>query len=87
MQFEKKITILVQTAGKYAESLDKSNKLMNYANKQNESQVPEKKEVTSHIYSNIGNANLEMGKYAQALEAHNKDLDISKEMFVLIYVT
>jgi hypothetical protein len=70
----------VQTAGKYAESLDKSNKLMNYTNKQSESQVPEKKEVTSHIYSNIGNAHLEMGKYAQALEAHNKDLEISKEM-------
>lgn len=60
--------------------MDKSNRLMNYVNKQSESQLPEKKEITSHVYSNIGNANLEMGKYAQALDAHNKDLEISKEM-------
>jgi hypothetical protein len=70
----------VQTAGKHSESLDKANKLLSYANKQNESQLPEKKEITSHIHSNIGNAYLEMGKYAQALEAHNKDLSLSSEM-------
>jgi hypothetical protein len=70
----------VQSNGKHAESLDKSNKLMTYINKQSESAVPDKKSIICTVYSNIGNAHLEMGQYEAALQAHKKDLEISTSM-------
>ena len=69
---------LVQSNGKHAEALDKSNKLLNYVNKQNENVVHDKKAIISNIHSNIGNAHLEMGKYALALQSHQRDLELSK---------
>lgn len=72
----------MQTNGKYQESLNKSNKLMMYTNKLSESQIPDKKSIIANIYSNIGNAHLEMGNYSDALAAHQKDLEISTEMLV-----
>lgn len=71
----------VQTNGKYQESLNKSNKLMAYVNKTSESQIADKKSIEANIYSNIGNAYLEMGNYQEALQAHQKDLDISTSMY------
>lgn len=73
------INIQVQSAGKHSESLDKSNRLMVYVNKLSDSQLSDKKSVVANIYSYIGNAHLEMGKYDHALQAHQKDLEISKE--------
>ena len=71
---------LVQTNGKHGESLDKSNRLMVYVNKLTDSQLTNKKAVICNIYSLIGNAYLEMGKYDDALQAHQKDLEISREI-------
>jgi hypothetical protein len=51
-----------------------------YTNKLSESQIPDKKSIIANIYSNIGNAHLEMGNYSDALTAHQKDLEISTEM-------
>jgi hypothetical protein len=70
----------VQSNGKHAESLDKSNKLMTYTNKQSDNVVQDKKNIICTIYSNIGNAHLEMGQYEAALQAHKKDLEISTNM-------
>jgi hypothetical protein len=70
----------VQTNGKHAESLDKSNKLLAYVNPLNSKQLTGKQEIIANIQSNIGNAHLEMGHYDLALKAHQKDLDISKEL-------
>ncbi|CAF0922726.1 unnamed protein product, partial [Brachionus calyciflorus] len=69
----------LQSNGKYSESLEKSNKLMHYVNKLSDTQVPDKKSIISNLYSFIGNAHLEMGKYILALDNHQKDLAISKE--------
>ncbi len=71
----------MQNNGKHAESLDKSNKLMAYTNKQSESVVQDKKNLICNIHSNIGNAHLEMGQYEPALQAHKKDLEISTDMY------
>jgi hypothetical protein len=53
---------------------------MTYTNKQSDAAIPDKKALISNIHSNIGNAYLELGKYDLALQAHNRDLEISKEM-------
>jgi hypothetical protein len=53
---------------------------MTYTNKQSDAAIPDKKALISNIHSNIGNAQLELGKYDLALQSHQKDLDISKEM-------
>jgi hypothetical protein len=60
--------------------LDKANRLMTYTNKQSDAAIPDKKALISNIHSNIGNAQLELGKYEPAYQSHQKDLDISKEM-------
>ena len=53
---------------------------MTYAKKQNDSGMPDKKSFISNIHSSIGNAKLELGEYALALQSHQKDLEISEEM-------
>ena len=70
----------VQTNGKYSDSLDKANRLMTFTNKQPDNVITDKKSLISNIHSNIGNAYLELGKYDLALQAHQRDLEISKEM-------
>lgn len=70
----------MQSNDKHAESLDKANKLLTYTNKQSENAVPDKNKIISTIYSNIGNAHLEMAQYEAALQAHKKDLEISSKM-------
>lgn len=52
---------------------------MIYVNKLSDTQLTDRKAIVSNIYSNIGNAYLEMGKYELALKNHQKDLDISTE--------
>ena len=76
----------MQTNGKYAESLDKANRLMAYVNRLPDSQLPDKKAIISNVYSNIGNAYLEIGQYDSSLQAHQKDLEISKEMYASVIV-
>jgi hypothetical protein len=74
----------VQTKGKYKESLEKLNRLLAYVSPLNKKQLSGKDEIIANIHSNIGNAHLEMGKYDLALQSHQKDLDISKEMYDLL---
>jgi hypothetical protein len=42
-------------------------------------QLGDKSPIIASIESNMGNSYLEMGKYDMALNAHNKDLLISKK--------
>jgi tetratricopeptide (TPR) repeat protein len=70
----------VQTNGKYKESLDKSNKLLAYVNPLNKKQLSGKEDIIANIHSTIGNAHLELGQYDLALQAHEKDLEMSKEL-------
>jgi hypothetical protein len=68
----------VQNNGKYNESLHKCEGLILFVNKQSNKSSTEKSRIISNIYSNMGNAYLELGKYDQALQMHNKDLDLSR---------
>lgn len=54
---------------------------MIYTNKLSEGQITDKKAIVANIYSNIGNAQLELGNYSEALQNHQKDLDISTERY------
>jgi len=71
----------LQSNGKLKETLAKSNKLLEYVNPLNQRQLRNvrKKEIIATILSNKGNAYLEMGLYEQALESHQKDLEMSQE--------
>lgn len=44
-----------------------------------EESLKNKPSVLANLYSAMGNAYLEQGKYTQALDWHNKDLDLAKE--------
>lgn len=70
----------LQTKGNYKASLASSNKLLNYVKPLNKKQLSGKDEIIANINSNIGNAYLEMGRYDLAIPAHEKDLEISKEL-------
>lgn len=70
----------LQTNGKFKESLDKSNKLLSYVKPLNIKQLNGKEVIIANIHSNIGNAHLELGQYDLALQAHQKDLDMSKDL-------
>lgn len=70
----------MQSNGKHSESLEKSNKLLSYVNTLTTKQLSNKREIIANINSNIGNAYLEMANYEQALQAHQRDLNISEEI-------
>lgn len=70
----------MQSNGQHSKSLDKSNKLLSYVNTLTVKQLNNKREIIANINSNIGNAHLELGQYDQALQRHQKDLEISKEL-------
>lgn len=74
------LTLKVQNNGKYKESLEKSNKLLAYVNPLNKKQLSGKEDIIANINSTIGNAHLELGQYDLALQAHEKDLEISKDL-------
>ncbi len=46
----------------------------------NKKQLSGKDEIIANIHSNIGNAHLELGQYDEALQSHQKDLNISTEL-------
>jgi hypothetical protein len=48
----------------------------------NDKAIPNKQEVIANLHSCIGNAQLELGEPAKALENHKKDLNISKKLYV-----
>lgn len=42
-------------------------------------EIPNRSELVGNLYSCIGNAQIEMGNMALALQSHQVDLDIAKE--------
>ena len=71
----------MQTNGKHAESLDRSNKLLTFVNSLNNKQLTGKKEIIANINSNIGNAHLEMGNYEDLIQADGLLNDFVKSYF------
>lgn len=66
-----------QTNGNPKKVIQKSNELLEYIKS---SKMQQSKEIVANIHSYIGNARLELGNYDAALEAHQKDLDMSTEI-------
>ncbi|KAH9524770.1 Tetratricopeptide repeat protein 25 [Bulinus truncatus] len=66
-----------QSEGRYQESLDKCKLTMKRVDNMPES--ADKPNIMANLYSLMGIAYFELGKYSQALEWHNKDLDLATE--------
>lgn len=71
-----------QSSGKYEQSLKKSQTTLMKVEKWGEDRVQNKHAVVANLYSCIGNAYLEMEKYKEALDFHNKDLYLGREQWV-----
>ena len=67
----------MQSRSQYSESLLKCDHLMNFVNKLPEKYEKDRPRLNGNIYSNKGNAYLELGKYDLALQSHEKDLEIA----------
>ncbi|XP_037647977.1 tetratricopeptide repeat protein 25 [Sebastes umbrosus] len=60
-------------------SLKKAIKVMGIVQVWSEKEMPDKKEVLGSLHSCIGNALIELGDMDQALEHHQKDLELAKQ--------
>lgn len=69
----------VLTSGSAEGSLQKAEKVLKKVLEWNKEEVPNKDELVGNLYSCIGNAQIELGQMAAALQSHRKDLEIAKE--------
>lgn len=68
-----------QTAERYQESLDKARHTLKLVENSSDDEIQNKPELIASLHSSIGNAYLELGKINQAMDHHEKDLDIARE--------
>ncbi|KAK7113348.1 hypothetical protein V1264_012649 [Littorina saxatilis] len=67
-----------QANGKYEVSLHKCQKTLDKVELWGADRIKNKPALVANLYSCMGNAHLEMGKFKHALEYHNKDLSIGQ---------
>ncbi|XP_008833492.1 tetratricopeptide repeat protein 25 isoform X3 [Nannospalax galili] len=70
---------MLLTSGSAEGSLQKAEKVLKKVLEWNKEEVFNKDELVGNLYSCIGNAQIELGQMAAALESHRKDLEIAKE--------
>ncbi|XP_011723440.1 outer dynein arm-docking complex subunit 4 [Macaca nemestrina] len=70
---------MLLTSGSAEGSLQKAEKVLKKILEWNKEEVPNKDELVGNLYSCIGNAQIELGQMAAALQSHRKDLEIAKE--------
>ncbi|XP_037665157.1 tetratricopeptide repeat protein 25 isoform X2 [Choloepus didactylus] len=70
---------MLLTSGSADGSLQKAEKVLKKMLEWNKEEVPNKDELVGNLYSCIGNAQIELGQMAAALQSHRKDLEIAKE--------
>uniref|UniRef100_A0A8D2AIU1 Outer dynein arm-docking complex subunit 4 n=1 Tax=Sciurus vulgaris TaxID=55149 RepID=A0A8D2AIU1_SCIVU len=70
---------MLLTSGSAEGSLQKAEKVLKKVLEWNKEEVPNKDELLGNLYSCIGNAQIELGQMAAALQSHRKDLEIAKE--------
>ncbi|XP_037849487.1 outer dynein arm-docking complex subunit 4 isoform X2 [Chlorocebus sabaeus] len=70
---------MLLTSGSAEGSLQKAEKVLKKVLEWNKEEVPNKDELVGNLYSCIGNAQIELGQMAAALQSHRKDLEIAKE--------
>lgn len=73
------LPFLVLTSGSAEASLQKAEKVLKKVLEWNKEEVPNKDELIGSLYSCMGNAQIELGQMAAALQSHRKDLEIAKE--------
>ncbi|XP_036124901.1 tetratricopeptide repeat protein 25 isoform X2 [Molossus molossus] len=70
---------MLLTSGSAEGSLQKAEKVLKKVLEWSKEEVPNKDELVGNLYSCIGNAQIELGQMAAALQSHRKDLEIAKE--------
>nr|XP_045015746.1 outer dynein arm-docking complex subunit 4 isoform X2 [Jaculus jaculus] len=70
---------MLLTSGSAEGSLQKAEKVLKKVLGWDKEEVPNKDELVGNLYSCIGNAQIELGHMAAALQSHRKDLEIAKE--------
>ncbi|KAF6300072.1 tetratricopeptide repeat domain 25 [Rhinolophus ferrumequinum] len=70
---------MLLTSGNAEGSLQKAEKVLKKVLEWNKEDVPNKDELVGNLYSCMGNAQIELGQMAAALQSHRKDLEIAKE--------
>ncbi|XP_053386102.1 outer dynein arm-docking complex subunit 4-like isoform X4 [Mercenaria mercenaria] len=68
-----------QTQGKHQESLEKAKNTLTIVQNASDDEIQNKPELMASLYSSIGNCYLELNKLNQAMDYHNRDLDIARE--------
>jgi tetratricopeptide (TPR) repeat protein len=70
---------VAQAQGQHEKSLKQAQRTLREVNTWSDDELSNRNQVVANLYSLIGNAHLEQGKYGKALEYHQKDLDISTQ--------
>nr|XP_028558649.1 tetratricopeptide repeat protein 25-like [Podarcis muralis] len=69
----------VLTSGSPERSCQKAEQVLKKIQGWSDEEIPNRSELVGNLYSCIGNAQIEMGNMAAALQSHQVDLDIAKE--------
>ncbi|XP_004472478.1 outer dynein arm-docking complex subunit 4 isoform X1 [Dasypus novemcinctus] len=69
---------MLLTSGSAEGSLQKAEKVLKKVLEWSKEEVPNKDELVGNLYSCIGNAQIELGQMAAALQSHRKDLEIAR---------
>uniref|UniRef100_A0A8C2VVI2 Outer dynein arm-docking complex subunit 4 n=1 Tax=Chinchilla lanigera TaxID=34839 RepID=A0A8C2VVI2_CHILA len=70
---------MLLSSGSAESSLQKAEKVLKKVLEWGPDDVPNRDELLGNLYSCIGNAQLELGQTAAALQSHRRDLDIARE--------
>ncbi|XP_043820473.1 outer dynein arm-docking complex subunit 4 isoform X2 [Dromiciops gliroides] len=70
---------MLLTSGSAEGSCQKAEKVLKKVMEWDKEEVPNKDELLGNLYSCIGNAQIEMGHMAAALQSHQKDLEIARK--------
>uniref|UniRef100_A0A2K5DMJ4 Outer dynein arm-docking complex subunit 4 n=1 Tax=Aotus nancymaae TaxID=37293 RepID=A0A2K5DMJ4_AOTNA len=76
---------MLLTSGSAEGSLQKAEKVLKKVLEWNKEEVSNKDELVGNLYSCIGNAQIELGQMAAALQSHRKDLEIAKEYLGILW--
>ncbi|XP_053121967.1 outer dynein arm-docking complex subunit 4 isoform X3 [Hemicordylus capensis] len=70
---------MLLTSGCPERSCQKAEQVLKKIQGWSDEEIPNKSELVGNLYSCIGNAQIEMGNMAMALQSHRMDLDVAKE--------
>ncbi|XP_060137081.1 outer dynein arm-docking complex subunit 4 isoform X2 [Zootoca vivipara] len=70
---------MLLTSGSPERSCQKAEQVLKKIQGWSDEEIPNRSELVGNLYSCIGNAQIEMGNMAAALQSHQVDLDIAKE--------